>query len=107
MDRLLDYIGTRSLPPGSRLPSDAEDEPYALVQGRLCRAVNRWAASISCAEVRQEAEIRWATLGRAYDYLLTWAAPGDFSALLSARGYRLVHAQGRLALYEPPAGAHP
>jgi len=89
----------------SPFPSDAEDEPYALVQGRLCRAVDRFAASVSCAQVRQEAEARWATLGRAYDYLLTWAAPGDFTALLRARGYRLVHAQGRLALYQPPAGA--
>jgi hypothetical protein len=92
---------------GSLLPSDGEDAPYALEQGRLCRAARRFAASLSCAEVRQAAETRWASLGQAYDAVLTWAAPDDFSALLAARGYRLVHAQGRLALYEPPAGAPP
>jgi hypothetical protein len=100
----------RELPlhvPGSLLPSDGEDAPYALEQGRLCSAVRRFAASLSCAEVRRDAEARWASLGQAYDVVLTWSAPADFSALLAARGYRLLHAQGRLALYEPPPGGLP
>jgi hypothetical protein len=90
----------------SAFPSDAEDEPYALIQGRLCAAVRRLSPSITCEEVRARTLARIATLGTAYDDLLTWAAPPDFATLLAARGYRLVHAQGALALYEPPgAGA--
>jgi hypothetical protein len=97
----------RELPlhaPGSRLPSDGEDEPYALAQGRLCRAVRRQAPSLSCADVRLDAEERLARLGAGYDYVLTWAAPADFLGLLGRRGYRLLHTQGQLALYEPPVG---
>jgi hypothetical protein len=86
----------------SPFPSDAEDEPYALVQGRLCAAVRRFSPSESCAEVRARTLARIAGLGTAYDYLLTWAAPPDFPVLLAARGYRLVHARGDLALFAPP-----
>ena len=93
-------------PPGSPFPSDAEDEPSALIEGRLCASVRRFSASLSCDEVRALCEARIATLGTSYDYLLTWAAPADFRALMAARGYRLLHAQGALALYEPP-GAPP
>ena len=90
----------------SAFPSDAEDEPYALVQGRLCTAVRRLSASVSCDEVRASAEARILALGTSYDYLLTWAAPADFRALMAARGYRLLHERGLLALYQPPpAGA--
>jgi len=93
-------------PVDSAFPSDAEDEPYALVQGRLCTAVRRFSASVSCDEVRALAEARILTLGTSYDYLLIWAAPADFRALIAARGYRLLHEQGLLALYQPPvAGA--
>ena len=88
---------------GSRLPSDAEDEPYALEQGRLCAVARRLAPSLTCADVRLDAERRLAQLGARYDYLLTWAAPADFLALLVDRGYRLALAEGLLALYEPPA----
>ncbi len=87
----------------SPFPSDAEDEPYALIQGRLCTAVRRFSASLSCDDVRLAAEARIAALGASYDYLLTWAAPGDFRTLLAGRGWRLLHAQGDLALYAPPA----
>ena len=100
----------RELPlhgPGSPFPSDAEDEPYALIDGRLCAAERRFSPSLSCEEVRAHAEARIVTLGTAYDYLLTWAAPGEFTMLLAARGYRLVHAQGALALYQPPAASPP
>ena len=86
----------------SAFPSDAEDEPYALVEGRLCTSVRRFSASLSCDEVRALAEARILALGTSYDYLLTWAAPADFRALMAARGYRLLHEQGLLALYEPP-----
>ena len=90
----------------SAFPSDAEDEPYALLEGRLCASVRRFSSSLSCDEVRARAEARILALGTSYDYLLTWAAPPDFRALVAARGYRLLHAQGLLALYEPPvAGA--
>jgi hypothetical protein len=85
----------------SRLPSDAEDEPYALVQGRLCAGVRRLAPSQSCDDVRLDAERRLARLGAGYDYVLTWAAPADFGALLADRGFRLAFADGALALYEP------
>ena len=85
----------------SGLPSDAEDQPYALMQGRLCASVRRYAPSQSCAEIREEAEERLATLGESYDYVLTWAAPGDFVERLRRRGYRSVHEQGLLALYQP------
>jgi len=87
----------------SRLPSDGEDEPYALEQGRLCAAARRLAPSLTCADVRADAERRLARLGASYDYLLTWAAPADFLALLGDRGYRLVLADGAMALYESPA----
>ena len=70
----------------SAFPSDGEDEPYALVQGRLCTAVRRLSASVSCDEVRASAEARILALGTSYDYLLTWAAPTDFRALMAARG---------------------
>jgi hypothetical protein len=86
----------------SRLPSDGEDEPYALEQGRLCAAARRLAPSLTCADVRADAERRLARLGASYDYLLTWAAPADFLALLGDRGYRLLLADGALALYESP-----
>ena len=90
----------------SAFPSDAEDEPYALLQGRLCAAVRRLSASVSCDELRASAEARILALGTSYDYLLTWAAPADFRALTAARGYRLLHERGLLALYQPPfAGA--
>jgi hypothetical protein len=92
----------------SAFPSDGEDEPYALVQGRLCTAVRRLSASVSCDEVRASAEARILALGTSYDYLLTWAAPADFRALMAARGWRLLHERGLLALYQPPlAGAQP
>jgi hypothetical protein len=100
----------RELPlhhPGSPFPSDAEDEPYALVEGRLCAAERRFSPSLSCDDVRAQAEARIVALGTAYDYLLTWAAPRDFTALLAARGYRLLHTRGALALYQPPAAAVP
>jgi hypothetical protein len=87
---------------GARMPSDGEDEPYALAQGRLCAAVRRFAPSLDCATIRADAESRLATLGGAYDYVLTWAAPADFTSLLGTRGYRLLHGQGAMALYEPP-----
>ena len=90
----------------SAFPSDAEDEPYALIEGRLCTSVRRFSPSLSCDEVRARAEARILALGTSYDYLLTWAAPDDFRALMAARGYQLVHEQGLLSLYEPPvAGA--
>jgi hypothetical protein len=89
---------------GSRLPSDGEDEPYALVQGRQCEAIRRFSPSLTCAEIRANTESRLATLGGEYDYVLTWAAPSDFATLLDARGYRLLHSQGNLALYESPRG---
>jgi hypothetical protein len=93
-------------PADSAFPSDAEDEPYALVEGRLCTAVRRFSASLSCEEVRALAEARILALGTSYDYLLTWAAPADFRALMAARGYKLLHEQGLLGLYQaPPAGA--
>jgi hypothetical protein len=92
-------------PPDSAFPSDAEDEPYALIQGRLCASVRRFSASLSCDEVRAAAEARMVALGASYDYLLTWAAPTDFRALLARQGYRLLHAQGDLALYAPPGPA--
>jgi hypothetical protein len=88
---------------GSAVPSDAEDEPYAIADGRLCRAVRRLAPSESCAVVRRDAEARLADLGAGYDVVLTWAAPPDFTALLAARGFRPLHARGLLALYAPPA----
>jgi hypothetical protein len=98
----------RELPlhqPDSAFPSDAEDEPYALVEGRLCTSVRRFSASLSCDQVRAVAEARILALGTSYDYLLTWAAPTDFRALMAARGYKLLHEQGLLALYQaPPAG---
>jgi hypothetical protein len=87
---------------GSPFPSDAEDEPYALEQGRLCAAARRLAPSLTCADVRLDTERRLARLGARYDYLLTWAAPSDFLALLADRGYRLALAEGALALYESP-----
>jgi hypothetical protein len=87
---------------GSALPSDGEDEPYALVQDRLCHSVRRYAPSLSCAVVRRQAEERLARLGRAYDYVLTWSEPGDFASLLTDRGYHLLHSQGALALYQSP-----
>ncbi len=86
----------------SAFPSDAEDEPYALIQGRLCAAERRLSPSLTCEEIRARTLARIATLGTAYDDLITWAAPPDFAALLAARGYRLIHAQGALALYEAP-----
>jgi hypothetical protein len=86
----------------SAFPSDAEDEPYALLEGRLCASVRRFSASLSCDEIRALAEARLLTLGTSYDYLLTWAAPVDFRALMAARGYKLLHRQGLLALYEAP-----
>jgi len=90
----------------SAFPSDAEDEPYALIEGRLCTSVRRFSPSLSCGEVRARAEARILALGTSYDYLLAWAAPADFRALMAARGYQLVHEQGLLSLYEPPpAGA--
>ncbi len=89
-------------PVDSAFPSDAEDEPYALIEGRLCASVRRFSASLSCEEVRARAEARIVALGRSYDYLLTWAAPADFRALMTARGYRLLHEQGLLSLYQPP-----
>ena len=90
----------------STFPSDAEDEPYALLEGRLCTSVRRFSPSLSCDEVRARAEARILALGTSYDYLLTWAAPADFRALMATRGYRLLHEQGLLSLYEPPlAGA--
>jgi hypothetical protein len=88
---------------GSPFPSDAEDEPYALIDGRLCTAERRFFPSLSCDDVRARAEGRIAALGTAYDYLLTWAAPREFTTRLAAAGYRLLHAQGALALYQPPA----
>jgi hypothetical protein len=91
----------------SPFPSDAEDEPYALLEGRLCVAERRFSPSLSCDDVRARAEARMVALGTAYDYLLTWAAPPDFATLLAARGYRLLHAQGALALYQPPIVAAP
>jgi hypothetical protein len=100
----------RELPlhqPGSPFPSDAEDEPYALIEGRLCAAERRFSPSLSCDDVRARAEARIVALGTAYDYLLTWAAPRDFTALLAARGYRLVHTRGALGLYQPPVAAAP
>jgi hypothetical protein len=86
----------------SAFPSDAEDEPYALLEGRLCTSVRRFSPSLSCDEVRARAEARILALATSYDYLLTWAAPADFRALMATRGYRLLHAQGLLSLYEPP-----
>jgi hypothetical protein len=100
----------RELPlhqPGSSFPSDAEDEPYALLEGRLCAAERRFSPSLSCDDVRARAEARIVALGTAYDYVLTWAAPRDFTNLLAARGYRLLHARGALALYQPPAAGAP
>ncbi len=35
-------------PVDSAFPSDAEDEPYALIEGRLCASVRRFSASLSC-----------------------------------------------------------
>ena len=70
-------------PPDSAFPSDAEDEPYALVEGRLCTAVRRFSASLSCDDVRALAEARILALGTSYDYLLTWAAPADFRVLMA------------------------
>jgi hypothetical protein len=92
-------------PVDSAFPSDAEDEPYALLEGRLCASVRRFSASISCDEVRALAEARILALGTSYDYLLTWAAPADFRALMATRGYRLLHQQGLLSLYEPPVAS--
>jgi hypothetical protein len=100
----------RELPlhgPSSPFPSDAEDEPYALLEGRLCAAERRFSPSLSCDDLRAQAEARLVALGMAYDYLLTWAAPGEFTTLLIARGYRLLHAQGALALYQPPTAGPP
>ncbi len=100
----------RELPlhgPRSPFPSDAEDEPYALIEGRLCAAERRFSPSLSCDDVRVQAEARIVTLAGAYDYLLTWAAPRDFTTLLAARGYRLLHAQGALGLYQPPVAGPP
>ena len=51
----------RELPlhqPGSPFPSDAEDEPYALIEGRLCAAERRFSPSLSCDDVRAQAEAR-------------------------------------------------
>jgi hypothetical protein len=87
---------------GAALASDAEDEPYALEQGRLCAAARRLAPSVSCDDLRRQTLERLATLGESYDYVLTWAAPPDFDALLEARGYVLVHRQGKMSLYTPP-----
>ena len=91
----------------SALASDAEDEPYALLEGRACRSVQRLAPSRSCEDVRAETEDRLARLGRFYDYVLTWRAPDDFSRLLLARGYSVLHAQGAMVLYRPTSSAPP
>ena len=89
----------------SAFPSDSEDEPYALTEGRLCNAARRLAPSLSCDEVRGQTERRLADLGRFYDYVLTWAAPKDFTMLLAVRGYRPVHEQGQMRLYAAPASS--
>ena len=94
-------------PVDSAFPSDAEDEPYALIEGRLCSSVRRFSASVSCDEVRALAEARILALGMSYDYLLAWAAPADFRALMAARGYRLLHEQGLLLLYAAPVADAP
>jgi hypothetical protein len=94
-------------PAGSAFPSDGEDEPSALLDGRLCTGVRRFSASLSCEDVRALAEARILALGTSYDYLLTWAAPADFRALMGARGYKLLHQQGLLALYEAPEAGDP
>jgi hypothetical protein len=90
----------------SAFPSDAEDEPYALEQGRLCASVRRFAPSIACETVRAAAESRLAELGTAYDYVLTWAAPDDFRRALAQRGYRTLLERGLMGLYEPPKTRH-
>jgi hypothetical protein len=90
----------------SAFPSDAEDAPYALEQGRLCASVRRFAPSQSCDAVRAAAESRLAELGTAYDYVLTWAAPDDFRRTLAGRGYRTVLERGLMGLYEPPGARH-
>jgi hypothetical protein len=87
------------------LPSDSEDEPYALTDGRLCNSVRRLAPSRTCEEIRGDTEDRLARLGQSYDYVLTWKAPSDFSRLLLARGYSVLHAQGAMILYRPSTGA--
>jgi hypothetical protein len=87
---------------GSDFPSDSEDEPYALLQGRECDAVRRLAPSRSCQAIRNETEERLAQLGAAYDYVLTWRAPDDFASLLRARGYSVLHRQGAMMLYRTP-----
>jgi hypothetical protein len=87
--------------PESDFPADAEDEPYALVEGRLCEAERRLSPSQSCAEIRRRAEERLATLGASYDYVLTWAAPEDFLAVLRRRGYRTLCVRGAMALLAP------
>jgi hypothetical protein len=96
----------RELPLHARdggLPSDSEDEPSALTDGRLCASVRRDAPSLSCDEVRRDAEDRLLRLGGHYDYVLTWRAPADFLQLLLTRGFRPVHGQGSLMLYQTPA----
>jgi hypothetical protein len=90
------------------LPSDSEDEPYAMMEGRACQAARRLAPSRTCDEIRIEIEERLAHLGAFYDYVLTWKAPQDFSSLLLARGYSVLHAQGAMILYRAPhSSAHP
>ena len=86
----------------SSFPSDSEDEPYALLQGRLCASERRLASSLACDDVRGRAERRLTDLGKLYDYVLTWAAPKDFTTLLAAEGYRPVYNQGRMDLFASP-----
>jgi hypothetical protein len=84
------------------LPSDSEDEPYALLQGRACDAARRLAPSVSCEAIRTETEERLARLGAEYDYVLTWRAPPDFASVLSAHGYSVLHHQGAMTLFQTP-----
>jgi hypothetical protein len=84
------------------LPSDSEDEPYALLQGRECDAIRRLSPSRSCDAIKRETEERLARLGASYDYVLTWRAPPSFATFLRARGYSVLHAQGAMLLFESP-----
>jgi hypothetical protein len=86
----------------SALPSDSEDEPYALLEGRACEATRRLAPSRSCDDVKTETEDRLARLGATYDYVLTWRSPSDFSSLLVRRGYSVLRAQGAMILFRTP-----
>ena len=53
-------------------------------RGACAAAVRRQAPSLSCADVRRDAEERLARLGAGYDYVLTWAAPAGLRRACSA-----------------------